>query len=150
MEVELCELEKLFLLFQLVYRLAREHTTWNITSHLRYRVSSSIEQALLHVVLNLLLRQLHLVWLAYDTRRQYSALVGGNHSGGQAHFLPTRYVVSIGEKQQKGYEHPSRRQTRQKLYPLSSARFLFVFGVCCHNVQTNHTNPPLLSDNLGS
>lgn len=82
--------KKLFLLFQLVYRLARQHPTWNF-SHLQYCASSLIEQALLHVVLNLLLQQLHLVWLAYGIKRRYSALVDGSHSGGQGHFLPTKY-----------------------------------------------------------
>lgn len=123
---------------------------WNV-SHPQYYVSSSIEKALLHAVLNLLLRQLHLVWLACDIRRQYNALVDGSHSGGQEHSLPTAFGGQYGvNQQQKSYTRPSRRQTRQKLYPLSSARFLSVFGVCCHIVQTSHTSPPQLSGNSSS
>lgn len=67
---------------------SRDNTTRNF-SHLRYCVSSSTELVLLHVALNLLLRQPHLVSLAYDIRRQYSALVDGSHSDDQEHFLPT-------------------------------------------------------------
>ena len=77
-----------------MYGLARQHTTGNL-SHLQDCVSSSIGQALLHVVLDLLLLQLHLAWLAYGIGRQCNALGDGSRSGDQEHFLPTNIWCSV-------------------------------------------------------
>jgi hypothetical protein len=73
-----------------MYRLARQHTTWN-PSHLQCCVSFSTGRALLPVVLNQLLRRQRPVWLAYGIIRQYSALADGSRSGDREHFLPAGF-----------------------------------------------------------